>query len=285
MINRTIAEALTLSEALPDSDSARLDVELLLCHCLQKNRTYLRAWPERELDDTQWQWFQALLARRRGGEPVAYLIGSRGFWSLELQVAPSTLIPRPDTELLVEAALARAAAAGGSLLDLGTGTGAIALALASELPRWQITACDFSAQAVALAKTNRAACGLDSVDILQSDWFTSIPSQRFSIIVSNPPYIDGDDPHLLAGDVRFEPRSALVAADNGLADIRHIADSACEYLEREGWLMFEHGFEQASSVRDILAKAGFSSLQTLKDLAGLDRVTLGQWQGGVITDE
>lgn len=276
----TIAELLTRSQSLIDvSDTAALDVELILCHCVQKNRTYLKTWPERELDSAQLKQFETLLKRRQQGEPVAYLIGSRGFWTLDLAVNPSTLIPRPETELLVEQALAclpynKEA----HVLDLGTGTGAIALAIASENSHWQVLGCDVQEEAVVLAEQNRESHKIKNATFLQSHWFTSIPQQPFDLIVSNPPYIDPEDEHLSQGDVRFEPRSALVAANKGLADIEKIISTSNTYLKPDGWLMFEHGYDQGEAVRELIQQAGFSSISTIKDLGGMDRVTQGQLQ-------
>jgi release factor glutamine methyltransferase len=277
----TVAQLLArASELAAVSDSAALDGELLLCHCLGKNRAWLRAWSDKVVTSEQLAQFDALMARRRQGEPVAYILGERGFWSLDLAVSPATLIPRPETELLVERTLALLAdCPRAQVLDLGTGTGAIALALAAEQPQWQILACDVQPEAVALAKANCQRLGFSHVAIQQSSWFDAIAPQRFDAIVSNPPYIDGDDPHLSQGDVRFEPRSALVADNHGLADIEHIAASAGSFLKPGGYLLLEHGFEQGAAVRQILSAAGFNHDVTEQDLAGLDRMTLGQWQG------
>ncbi|MGK0442324.1 MAG: release factor glutamine methyltransferase [Pseudohongiellaceae bacterium] len=276
----TIAELLARSESLANiSDTAALDVALMLGHCLQKNRTYLKTWPERELDTAQLVQFEALLKRRQQGEPVAYLIGSRGFWTLDLAVNASTLIPRPETELLVEQALACLADYdAATILDLGTGTGAIALAIASEHPRWQVVGCDIQPEAVALAEQNRQSHNINNAKFLQSHWFTSIPAQQFDLIVSNPPYIDPNDEHLLQGDVRFEPRSALVSDKSGLADIEQIIAAAQPYLKPNAWLMFEHGYDQGSAVRALMMAVGFEYVTTIQDLASMDRVTQGQWK-------
>ncbi len=207
----SVKQNLTRSTELTDSDSARLDTEILLGHILGRSRTWLYTWPEYELADSEQRQFDELLERRKNGEPVAHLTGEREFWSLPLKVNASTLIPRPETELLVETALALCPQEKLRALDLGTGTGAIALALASEKPGWRIVAAEKSSDALALAEENRRSLGLDNVQIVQSDWFTNIPPQKFDLIVSNPPYIDAADPHLRKGDVCFEPRSALVA--------------------------------------------------------------------------
>jgi release factor glutamine methyltransferase len=260
------------------SDTAKLDTELLLCHCLKKDSSYLRAWPEFEPDESTIDAFQKLLARRQQGEPVAYLIGQQGFWSLDLAVSPATLIPRPETELLVEMILEQYQDRPTlSVLDLGTGTGAIALALASEKPQWQILGCDFEFAAVDLAEKNRQQVlpANNHVSFLQSNWFSHIEPQYFDIIVSNPPYIDPDDPHLSQGDVRFEPSSALVADNKGLADIEKIIAAAPAFLTANGYLLFEHGYDQGEAVRGLLKAAQFSDVITKQDLAGHDRVTGG----------
>ena len=262
------------------SDTARLDIELLLSHLLQKNRTWLFTWPDHELTEKQSAEFLQMLARRKQGEPVAHIIGQREFWSLPLQVNASTLIPRPDTELLVETALQLFAKDSPDqkryCLDLGTGTGAIALALASEKKHWGFVAVDFSSDAVALAQANQQQLGLTNLEIFQSNWFEKIPASQFDLIVSNPPYIDPQDPHLSQGDVQFEPLSALVAQDNGLADIKKIIGGAISFLASGGYLLLEHGYNQADVVKKIFLENGYENIQTKKDLGGNDRVTFGQ---------
>jgi release factor glutamine methyltransferase len=274
-----IKELLALSQLLSDSDSASLDVELLLCHCLGRNRAYLYTWPEHDVDVEQEKYFRQLIARRRRGEPVAYLLGYREFWSFSLAVDNSTLIPRPDTERLVEVALDLPLGDAAAVLDLGTGTGAIALALAKENPRWRVIGVDVAAEAVALARRNARDLKIANAEFLQSDWFEKIPAQQFDLIVSNPPYIDADDPHLAQGDVRFEPKRALVAAQHGLAAFAEIAARAQHYLKPGAWLLFEHGFAQAPSVRTLLAQCKFEAISTWNDLGGNERVTGGRWQG------
>lgn len=278
-------EALLASAELPDSPSARLDAELLLAHVLGKPRSYLRTWPEREPSAAQCAAFAALLARRRSGEPVAYLLGRQGFWSLELEVAPHTLIPRPDTELLVENALALGPAGPARVLDLGTGTGAIALALACERPAWQLLGVDRVAEAVRLAERNRDRLKLDNARFLESLWFAALGGEKFQLIVGNPPYIAADDPHLVQGDVRFEPASALVAGRDGLDDIREIIAQAPAHLEAGGWLLLEHGFDQAAAVRALFAVRGFTAVDSRRDLGGHERITLGRWPGESGTGE
>lgn len=269
-------EALLNSAELPDSPSARLDAELLLAHVLGKPRSYLRAWPEREVPPEPAARFAASLARRRQGEPVAYILGHQGFWSLDLEVTPATLIPRPDTELLVETALALLPATPTAVLDLGTGTGAIALALATERPAWQVLGVDRIAEAVALASRNRERLGLRNADFRVSDWFSAVAGQRFRLLVGNPPYIAAGDRHLGEGDVRFEPSSALVAGVDGLDDLRTIVAGAPAHLEPGGWLLLEHGYDQAAAVRALLEAAGFVAVESRRDLGGQVRVTLGR---------
>ena len=257
-------------------ESPSLDAAVLLCHVLGKPRTYLLTWPEKVLEIEQQVQFDDLLARRFAGEPVAYIIGEREFWSLPLKVSPSTLIPRPDTERLVEIALDKTYAQTGPILDLGTGTGAIALALASEMPKRQVMGVDLKQEAKDLAHYNASQLNIKNVTFAQGCWFEPITSgTKFALIVSNPPYIDEQDPHLSQGDVRFEPKSALVADENGLADIRHISDLARQYLEAGGWLAFEHGYDQGDAVRTIMTNFGYEQVVTEKDYGGNDRVTLG----------
>jgi|TARA_B110000259_G_scaffold85942_1_gene100197 release factor glutamine methyltransferase len=272
----TIAELLqSATEANQLSDSPRLDCELLLCTVLGVELSYSKTWPERQVNADHFAQFDGLLKRRIAGEPVAYLIGSQGFWSLDLEVSTATLIPRPETELLVEVALDLPLAEEASVLDLGTGTGAIALALATERSHWKICAVDLQPQAVELAERNRQRHQLNNVTIFTSDWFAAIPAQRFDLIVSNPPYIEANDPHLSQGDVRFEPASALVSGDDGLDDLRLVCSQSVDYLADGGWLLLEHGFDQGAAVRELLALAGFILVETHSDLNGLDRLTLG----------
>lgn len=281
MENFTVAQAVAWAtqRLQPSSDSAKLDAEVLLLHVLDKPRSYLFTWPEAELNTQQIDAFKALVAKREMGHPVAHLVGIREFWSLELEVNNSTLIPRPDTETLVEKALSLDLPTDAKMLDLGTGTGAIALSLASEQPNWQVTAVDFSEQAVALAKRNQQKLALNNVTVLHSNWFSAVPNQQFDLIVSNPPYIDEQDEHLSQGDVRFEPMSALVAPDNGMADIKVIIEQARQYLAPNGYLLIEHGYQQALLLQEFFAQMAYSNILTIKDMAGCDRVTMAQWQG------
>lgn len=276
-----ISEALSLAQQLTHSDSPRLDAEVLLAEALGKTRTYLYTWPEYALTEAEQERYQQWLRRRGEGEPVAHILQRREFWSLSLEVDASTLIPRPDTEVLVEHALATIAESGfqsARILDLGTGTGAIALALASELPTAQVTAVDFSAQALALAQRNGERLGLSNVQFLHSDWYKAVRGQ-FDVIVSNPPYIDAEDQHLFDGDVRFEPKSALVAGEQGLADLFLIAMGASNHLCANGWLLLEHGWQQAEVVRRHLSATGFDQVFTAQDYSGNDRISGGRWHG------
>ncbi|WP_105601233.1 peptide chain release factor N(5)-glutamine methyltransferase [Cronobacter sakazakii] len=265
-------------DRLTASESPRRDAEILLAFVTGRTRTFILAFGETALTDDELTRLDALLARRAAGEPVAYLIGQREFWSLPLEVSPATLIPRPDTECLVEQALARLPATPCRILDLGTGTGAIALALASERPDCHVTALDVIPEAVALAKRNAQRLGIDNVTILQSHWFSALTDARFSLIVSNPPYIDGDDPHLSQGDVRFEPKSALVADDAGLADLETLVTEARRFLEDNGWLMLEHGWQQGEAVRELFTRAGYQGVETCRDYGGNERLTLGHYR-------
>jgi release factor glutamine methyltransferase len=253
------------------------DAEILLSHCLRKSRTWLYTWPDAPVTAGDIAQFTALLARRRNGEPVAYLVGHREFWSLDLEVASGTLIPRPDTETLVEWALELPLCDSAQVLDLGTGSGAIALALASERGGWQVQGVDLNQAAVALAKRNAARCRLSHVTFAQSDWFAGVSGKRFDLLVSNPPYIDSGDEHLSRGDLRFEPSSALVSGQSGLADIAHIVAAAPAHLLARGWLLLEHGFAQGPAVRQLLATHGFTDIMTRSDLAGRERVSGGRW--------
>ncbi|AJO80580.1 peptide chain release factor N(5)-glutamine methyltransferase [Pseudomonas chlororaphis] len=272
----TIIASLLRAAQLPDSPTARLDAELLLAAALGKPRSFLHTWPERIVPSEAALTFAEYLQRRRSGEPVAYILGQQGFWKLDLEVAPHTLIPRPDTELLVEVALELLPATPARVLDLGTGSGAIALALASERPAWQVTAVDRVLEAVALAERNRQRLQLDNVTVLSSHWFSALEGRRYQLIVSNPPYIADADPHLAAGDVRFEPESALVAGKDGLDDLRLIIAQAPAHLEAGGWLMLEHGYDQAPAVRDLLLTQGFVEVQSRVDLGGHERISLGR---------
>ncbi|CAX59360.1 peptide chain release factor N(5)-glutamine methyltransferase [Erwinia billingiae] len=261
---------------LAGSESPKRDAEILLGFVTGKSRSWIIAFDDSELSAEQLSQLDDLLARRANGEPVAYLTGQREFWSLSLSVSPDTLIPRPDTELLVEQALAHLPETASTVLDLGTGTGAIALAIASERPDCQVTGVDRIAAAVSLAESNAQRLGITNARFRLSNWFSAVSGEQFTLIVSNPPYIDAEDQHLQQGDVRFEPDSALIAADNGLADIKQIAAEAGHYLLPGGWLLLEHGWQQAEAVRAILQQNHFVSVATAKDYGGNDRVTYAQ---------
>ncbi|MDR5859664.1 peptide chain release factor N(5)-glutamine methyltransferase [Halomonas eurihalina] len=261
------------------SPSARLDAEVLLCHVLGVDRAWLYTWGDREADSFDQARFEALIAARAAGHPVAYLTGEREFWGLPLLTGPSTLIPRPDTETLVAAALSRMSGRAGRLLDLGTGTGAVALALASECPDWHALGIDLNPDAVTLAKRNAERLGIANVGFRVGDWFAALDETGFDVIVANPPYLSDDDPHLALGDVRFEPRSALVARERGLADLHHLVDASRDRLASEGWLLLEHGAEQGAAVREALQASGYRDVTSERDLAGHERVSLGRWTG------
>lgn len=262
---------------LKSSDSPKRDAQILLEFVTGKSRTFILAFAETTLTDVQHSQLEILLARRGKGEPVAYLVGEREFWSLPLRVSPATLIPRPDTECLIEHALTCLPSRPCHILDLGTGTGAIALALASERPDCQVIALDVVPEAVALARSNAEHLGITNIKVLHSHWFNALDAQRFALIVSNPPYIDGDDPHLLQGDVRFEPKSALVADNHGLADIEILVSRALDFLEPNGWLILEHGWQQGAEVRQLFLNAGFREVSTGKDYGDNERLTSGRY--------
>ncbi len=261
------------------SPSPRIDAEVLMAFATGRSRTWLYTWGDGECPTWEHARFDALVAARALGQPVAYLTGEREFWGLPLATSPSTLIPRPDTETLVDAVLARAKTSGGRLLDLGTGTGAIALAFASERPAWQVVGVDVRPEAVALATHNAQSLRIPNTTFLVSDWFAALTAPpegaAFDIIVSNPPYIAADDPHLAEGDVRFEPRSALVAGADGMADLLHLITAAQRFLSSGGWLALEHGYQQAPLVRQALIHAGYQNVESVQDIGGHERVTLG----------
>lgn len=283
-----LQDAALLQTALGlQADGARIEVQVLLQRVLQAGRAYLFAHPEYVLSSAQADEYRALLQRRLSGEPVAYLFGEREFFGLNLSVTPATLIPRPDTELLVELALARIseltlAQAGKEtprILDMGTGSGAIALAVAHERADAEVWACDASVAALAVARANAQRLGIVNVRFVESNWFAALGGQRFHLIVSNPPYIAEDDPHLARGDVRFEPLSALASGADGLDDIRAIITQAAAHLEPGGSLMLEHGYDQAAQVRELLQAAGFAAVFSVRDLAGIERCSGGQLVG------
>ncbi|HEY0197018.1 MAG TPA: peptide chain release factor N(5)-glutamine methyltransferase [Rhodanobacter sp.] len=255
----------------------RGDAEALLLHVLGKPRSWLFSHAEDELDAGVCMAYSVLVERRAHGEPVAYITGRRGFWSMELEVTPATLIPRAETELLVELALQRLPRDRRlSVADLGTGSGAVALAIASERPLVQVTATDASAAALDLARRNAQRLGIANVGFVQGDWLAPLADRRFGLIVSNPPYIEADDAHLAQGDLRFEPAGALASGQDGLDDIRRIVRDARGHLEVGGWLLFEHGWNQADAARGLLAAEGYVEVFTAQDLEQRDRVSGGR---------
>ncbi len=264
----------TTTQLTPCSDSARLDAELLLCHCLKKPRSYLYTWPERILDAQQLETLTRLIKRRLEGEPMAYLTGSREFRSVEFDVTKDTLIPRPDTEVLVEQVLAKLANTQGTFLDLGTGSGVIAICVALERPDIEVHATDLSAAALEVARGNAEKLRAN-VSFIHSNWFENLQTRNYAVIASNPPYIAEDDPHLQLNGLPYEPATALRSRDNGLADITAIIKASPDYLQTGGWLLLEHGHTQARLTRDIMLKQNFSNIKTVQDLPGNDRVTLG----------
>lgn len=258
------------------SDSPRLDAEVLLAFVLGKNRSYLRAWNDRILDTATISQFESLVSERLTGVPIAYLTGSREFWSRDFFVSPDVLIPRPDTEILIEHCLAQIPTDSPfQILDLGTGSGIIAITLACERPNTKIIAVDASASALEIAQKNAVLHQCHNIEFILSDWFANVPQIKFDLIVSNPPYICETDEHLTQGDVRFEPKSALISAENGLCDIFNITQNGKNYLVSNGQLVFEHGYNQAQDVQAILKNAGFINVQTHRDLAGQPRITTG----------
>ncbi|HFD87483.1 MAG TPA: peptide chain release factor N(5)-glutamine methyltransferase [Gammaproteobacteria bacterium] len=273
--DNSIKQLLHKAAASISSDSPRLDAEILLCHLLNKPRSHLFTWPEQVLEPKLVETFLKLVQRRCAGEPVAYLTGQQEFWSLQLKVSPAVLIPRPDTELLVELALQWPANTPLDVLDLGTGSGAIALALASERPAWRITATDQSEEVLNIARDNAGRHQLSNVRFNQGSWYQAVTSQTFDLIVSNPPYIPAADPHLATGGLQFEPEQALVSGVIGLDDIEAIAGEAVRYLNDNGWLLVEHGYDQGTAVRQIFERHGLETVRTELDLEGRERVTLG----------
>ena len=254
---------------------------MLLCHLLEKPRSHLYAWPEQRLSPQQQRAYQGLIERRLQGEPIAHIIGEREFWSLPLRVTPETLIPRPETELLVERALMHLQAVASPLIaDLGTGSGAIAIALASERPDAVVHACDSSGRALEVAKENSQRLTPGRVNFFLGSWCQALPQdQVYDLILSNPPYIEADDPHLHQGDLPHEPSSALVSGADGLADMRMIVPQAIRRLRPHSWLLLEHGHQQGEAVRALLRRTGYLAITTHADLAGHGRITDGRKPG------
>ncbi|MDD1637301.1 MAG: peptide chain release factor N(5)-glutamine methyltransferase [Methylococcaceae bacterium] len=259
------------------SDSPILDAEVLLGFVLGKPRTFLRAWCDNTLTDQQITAFETLIRQRQQGMPIAYLTGTREFWSRDFRVTSDVLIPRPDTELLIELSLELIPKNQAvNLIDLGTGSGIIAVTLAAERPNAHVTAVDASLAALEIAKHNAQYHQLANIEFYQSDWFSNVPKLLFDLVISNPPYIDPDDEHLQQGDVRFEPQSALIADNQGLSDIQIIADKACSYLTPQGHLLIEHGYNQAPQVLAIFNALAYDKVQSYRDLSGQPRVTYGR---------
>ena len=271
------AIAALLRDACVSGEVSRLDAELLLAHCLGKPRSHLYAWPEQQLDAAIASEFWLLRAQKLGGKPLAYITGEKAFWSLSLALDERVLVPRPETETLVEWALQLALPERARVSDWGTGSGAIALALASERPLWQILATDISTDSLALAAENAARLALVNLEFLHSDWDSALTDRTFELIVSNPPYIAEQDAHLNAAELRHEPRLALVSGVDGLDALRRIVPVAAQRLERAGWLLLEHGCNQAAAVRELLHNAGFSQVCSREDLAGHERISGGQF--------
>ncbi|MDD2933829.1 MAG: peptide chain release factor N(5)-glutamine methyltransferase [Methylotenera sp.] len=277
----TIHEALLEAQAAlaqwVAANEAKLEAQLLIQHVLNVNRAWLIAHANDALRPDIHADFASLLNRRLLGEPMAYILGYREFYGLKFKTTPSTLIPRPDTETLVEAALARISPlTAEKILDLGTGTGAIALAIASNRTEAQVTAVDASQAALNIAIENAKNLNISNIHFMLSDWFAALNHDKFDVIVSNPPYIEQNDAHLTQGDLRFEPMSALASGADGLDDIRQIIDDCLVYLKPQGWLMLEHGYQQALQVADLMAQIGLTHIETIKDLGGNDRVTIGK---------
>jgi release factor glutamine methyltransferase len=263
-------------EKLADSPSARFDAEILMAHVLESKRSFLYANPELELPYSRSEAFRKLVRQRAAGQPVAYLTGSAEFWSLPLRITPAVLIPRPDTESLVEAALSRIPPqADWRIADLGTGSGAVALAIATERPKCEVHATDISRACIEVARDNANRLGLGHVHLHCGSWLEPLRG-KFHVIVSNPPYIDADDPHLAQGDLRYEPRRALTPGADGMSAIRVITRHAGAILVNGGWLMFEHGWQQASATVEVMKDAGFTRIETFRDLQDHERVTGGQ---------
>lgn len=264
----------SLSESSP---TASLDAQVLLSHVLQCNTAHLAAWPEKDLNENQQTLYLQLVERRQQGLPVAHLTGQREFWSLNLDVDDSTLIPRPETETLVEYILKNFSNDKNlALLDAGTGSGAIAIAIASERPAWHIIASDISQQALKLARSNSDRHQINNITFIQSNWFENITTDNFDIIVSNPPYIAVGDPHLQQGDVRFEPQNALASGITGMDDIEYLCAHAEDHLKNNGWLIVEHGYNQKQLVAECFAKNSFTEIEQQRDLSGHTRITAGK---------
>ncbi|WP_347987458.1 peptide chain release factor N(5)-glutamine methyltransferase [Methylomonas sp. AM2-LC] len=266
------------AQLTPTSETALLDAEVLLCHCLGKNRSFLRTWPEKQLEISQQKHFASLVAQRQNGIPIAYLTGHREFWSRTFQVNPDVLIPRPDSELLIELSLELLPSNRPcKILDLGTGSGILAITLAAERPQAQVLAIDISQQAITTAKHNADQLNISNTRFMVSHWLDKVVERDFDLIISNPPYIAENDPHLQQGDLRFEPTHALVSTENGLKDIRLLSAQATRHLKPKGYLLVEHGYNQTHEVQALFAAAQLDNINTFNDLSGQPRVTSGIW--------
>lgn len=281
MLNVSIRQSLIDAQSsLVDSDSPKLDAEILLCHVLGKSREYLVSHGQEEMPSAALDAFHAQLQRRQAGEPIAYIIGKRGFWDIELAVNSSVLVPRPETELLVETALELFD--GDELIqiaDLGTGSGAIALALAKANPKWKISAVDISEVALATAKSNAKSLGVDNVEFMCGSWCEGLEENAFDLIIANPPYVAPGDAHLQEGDLRFEPNLALESLEGGFADLFAIATQARSKLHDNGYLLMEHGFDQHQALCEKLQALGYAQVSGRTDLAGHVRMIQGLWLG------
>lgn len=277
--NQTIKDVLDQSSKKLElkSDSALIDAQVLLCYCLECSRSYLYTWPEKKITPEQAACFQDLLARRLQGEPVAYLTGTKAFWNMILRVSPATLIPRPETELLVEKALdCLDPNQSSSILELGTGSAAIALAIAHERPDCQITTVELSPEARVIAQQNIQKYSPGNVTLLEGHWFSPVTARKFDLIVSNPPYVADTDPHLHQGDVKHEPQMALQAGIDGLDEIRHIIAHGQDFLNESGWLLLEHGYNQAEAVKELFLQHDYINIKQYQDHAGHIRISLAQ---------
>ncbi len=264
--------------ALSHLDNPKFEAESLLAFVLQCNRSRIIAFPEKEIEHDQYVQYMDLVKQRKSGMPFAYLTGEKEFYDLTLKVTPATLIPRADTELLVETALSKMQGDYPyKVIDMGTGSGAIALTIKKHRSNATVTAVDQSIEALKVAKDNGETLGLD-VSFVQSDWFSAIADQQFDLIVSNPPYIEHNDEHLFGDGVKFEPITALVADDDGYSDLFHLIEASWSLLNGQGWLMMEHGFEQGEKLCDHFLTCGYENVEILQDLGGNDRITIGQKQ-------
>jgi release factor glutamine methyltransferase len=277
VLNSSIGSLLVQAAGILGTDAARLEAEILLAACLDRPRSHLFAWPERQVEPQLQERFAALIRRRASGEPIAYLLGQREFWSLPLTVTQQTLIPRPETETLVTLALEKMPHNRAlRIADLGTGTGAIALAIARERPRSEVIATDISADALFVAKGNALRLGIDNVRFVCGSWCRAFTSDAFDFVLSNPPYVAETDPHLREDDLRFEPRTALAAGPEGMNELQRLVPCAHSRLHRDGWLMVEHGYDQGGKVMQLMRTQGFREISDHHDAAGQSRVTLGQ---------